>query len=310
MREAPSAPASPSFLTTSMIAALGVDKRARARLVADGSLIRVCKGRYLPPDPPAGEFDALRRLLAKAGPDACACRATAARLWALDGFPTVFPLTVRTPFGSGMRDGGMIRTRHVPDATVINGIALTSPADTLIDLGASLLALPRWPGDHLPIAPTERVERALESALRHGLTDLDTIATTIDASSSRRPGRSTIARVIGARAARVAATESYLETRTVQVLRRGGLPSPRRQVEIRDESGRLIARVDLLIGHVAIQTDGREFHSDREVFERDRRQWSELAHLVIACSCSRTTRSNDSPSTSWRPLAARCARPA
>lgn len=281
MREVSPAPASPSFLTTSMIEDLGVGKRARARLVADGSLIRVCKGRYLPPGP-TGELDALRRLFAKAGPDACACRGTAAHLWGLDGFPTMLPLTVRTPLDSGMRGGGLIRTRHIPQVTSRQGIALTSPADTLIDIGASLQALQRWPGDRFPITAAERVELALESALRLGLTDIEAMKDAIDASSSHRPGRSGAEKLVHNRPDGLVATDSHLETRAVQLLRRGGLPSPMRQVEVRDGSGHHVARIDLLIGRVVIQTDGRAFHSDREIFERDRRQWSELAALGYA----------------------------
>ena len=275
MREVLPAFASPSFLSTSAIATAGITKRQRAEAVSGGGLIRVCKGRFLPP----GDDDALRRLIASAGPGAAACRETAASLWGMDGYPHALPLTVRMPMASGMRGRGLIRTRHTPELLQLNGHPVTGVADTLVDIGASTSPLLRWIGDQEPIRTLDRVELALEGALRDGLVTFEEIGRVLDVSTRRRPGRGSIEAVLARRPVGAAHTESYLETRAVQRLRDGGLPTPRRQVPIHDAHGREIARVDLLLGRVVIALDSVRHHTDRATFERDRRQWSELGAL-------------------------------
>lgn len=46
----------------------------------------------------------------------------------------------------------------------------------------------------------------------------------------------------------------------MQVLRNGGVPTPQRQVELRDAGGRFMARVDLLLGRLVIECDGYLTH--------------------------------------------------
>ena len=60
------------------------------------------------------------------------------------------------------------------------------------------------------------------------------------------------------------ATDSPLETRFLQLLRRSRLPAPRRQYEIHDE-GTFIARVDFAYPEIrlAVEVDGYRFHSSR-----------------------------------------------
>lgn len=55
----------------------------------------------------------------------------------------------------------------------------------------------------------------------------------------------------------------------VQLLRAHNLPAPQRQVELFDRSG-LIGRVDLLVGHLVIELDGRAHHDNDPAFHRDR----------------------------------------
>jgi hypothetical protein len=76
------------------------------------------------------------------------------------------------------------------------------------------------------------------------------------------------------------ATESYLETRGIQVLRSAGLPTGPRQVEVRDD-GAYVGRVDLLLGErVVVEFDGRAFHDlDPATFSGDRRRWTKLEEL-------------------------------
>lgn len=180
---------------------------------------------------------------------------------------------------AGIRRPGLIRTRHTPEVVQLNGRPVTAVADTLVDIGACSAPLQRWPGDRSPIGKLDRVELALESALRLGLVSLDELASVLDRSTRQRPGRAVLEAVLRRRPPGAPCTESYLETRAVQRMRDAELPSPRRQVVLRDSFGRDIARVDLLLGRIVIALDSVAHHADRTAFERDRRQWSELGSM-------------------------------
>ena len=54
----------------------------------------------------------------------------------------------------------------------------------------------------------------------------------------------------------------------IQVLRQAGVQEPERQVEIRDERGAFVARVDLLADHVVIECEGWLHHHTPQEQER------------------------------------------
>jgi hypothetical protein len=118
--------------------------------------------------------------------------------------------------------------------------------------------------------PLELLEMAVESALRLRLTTLDAL----DDASSRGADRGDrmLQAVLDLRGHQPP-TESILETRTLQLMRRNAITNVDRQVELRHE-GKWIARVDFLVNdELVVQSDGRGFHSDPSSFENDRRQW-------------------------------------
>jgi very-short-patch-repair endonuclease len=90
-------------------------------------------------------------------------------------------------------------------------------------------------------------EQALESALRKGLVKVADLEVALPEMARRRtPGVGRIRRVLALRPRGAPPTESLLETLMVQLVRRvPTLPEPRRQLEIFDEHGRFVARVDL-----------------------------------------------------------------
>lgn len=96
----------------------------------------------------------------------------------------------------------------------------------------------------------------------------------ISQANQARPGRATLAAVLQQRPAGAPATESYLETRCVQVLRRPGLPEFDRQVELSDDGGP-IGRVDLFCRGVVLELVGARWHLDH--FDRDHRRYARLA---------------------------------
>ena len=73
------------------------------------------------------------------------------------------------------------------------------------------------------------------------------------------------------------ATDSYLETRFLQFLRRHGFPKPDRQRRIYGEDG-LIARVDFIYEdfNLIIEVDSRTHHTRQLDWERDLRRRNAL----------------------------------
>lgn len=144
------------------------------------------------------------------------------------------------------------------DVTIVGEVPVTTPARTLFDLSG--------------IYRTGFVELALENALRRGLVTLPALDTTVRRLSRRgRPGGPILRQLIAVRGVDHGATESEMETRLVQILRRSGLPEPLRQFEVWSGSG-FVARVDLAYPdeRVAVEYDSDEFHTGRVAVRRDR----------------------------------------
>lgn len=152
------------------------------------------------------------------------------------------------------------------DLTVVKGIAVTTPARTLFDLGG--------------VCREGLVELALENALRRGLTTETALGETVTRLSRRgRPGGPTLRKLLDLRDPAYRPTESEMETRLLQALRANGLPQPVTQHEVWQGSA-FIARVDLAYPdhRIAIEYDSDEFHSGRSATRRDR----DRRHRLIA----------------------------
>jgi hypothetical protein len=122
------------------------------------------------------------------------------------------------------------------------------------------------------ITSVDRVELAVEHALRKGIT-----------LGSRRGGRTSgdaLLSEVVARRGDEPATESYAETRAVQLFRSWGI-TPWRQIPVR-QNGRIVFRADFMLpfeptgrpdlirpSHgLLVEVDGREFHENE--FEHDK----------------------------------------
>ena len=150
------------------------------------------------------------------------------------------------------------------DVTVVDRIAVTTVARTLFDLGG--------------IYRKGMVELALENALRRGLvTEVELVLTVKRLSRSGRSGGPILRELLAARAPKQRPTESEVETRLLQAIRRHGLPAPIAQHEVWD-GFRKLGRVDFAYpdARVAIEYDSDEFHSGRAPTRRDRARRHEL----------------------------------
>ena len=263
------------FASKADLMSAGITKHRRNQLLRSGELVRVRAGRFV-----AGASDEdpwrarLRQLLVRAGPTAVLSRTTAAALWRLDGFEDRRELHANVARNATARgDATIHRVRDFHDIRTIDGLPVTGPSATLLELGAALSARPRFRGDADPLTPEDLVELALESALREQLADLDELGSLVRNTAPQHLGRRVLAAVLGRRPIGAPCTESHLETRVVQVLRDGGLPPLDRQVWVDDAEGARIGRVDFVIGRVVIEADGEEYHPD---FQLDRERWVRL----------------------------------
>ena len=153
------------------------------------------------------------------------------------------------------------------DVTCVDAIPVTTVERTLLDLGA--------------VRPPAVVEAAVEAALRRDLTTLDALEETLRRLGRRgRNGVGVLRAILAARTVDRALTESEMELRLLQVLRRNLLPEPVTQFEIwRD--GRLVARVDAAFveWRIALEYESFTHHTGKAALVRDSARRNE----IVAC---------------------------
>lgn len=160
-----------------------------------------------------------------------------------------------------------IKDLHPELATEREGLTLTDPVRTIVDLGL--------------VVPTVLVA----AALRRGISGR--LVTLKDARHIRellgrqgRNGTGILGEVIDVHVLDGEKSESELESRLLDLRRRFDLPMLTVQHEVW-ACGRCIARVDAAYPalKLAIEVDGFEFHSTPEAFQRDRTRQNELVAL-------------------------------
>jgi hypothetical protein len=190
------------------------------------------------------------------GPGAVLSHASAAALWELRPSAAAYvDVTIRRT-GRLTRPGIRIhrpRTSPPGERTVHDGIAVTTPARTILDMAAQL-------------SPT-RLNRLLDQAEILELTDYPSL----DAIARAHPGHHGAAklhRAVASHCAGTTVTKRELEIRFLELCRTHGLPAP---LVNEDVAG---LEVDFHFPHVrlAIETDGWAFHKTRHAFENDRRR--------------------------------------
>jgi hypothetical protein len=165
------------------------------------------------------------------------------------------------------------RRRHAPgvvwhesrwldqrDCAAVNGIPVTKPTRTIIDLGV--------------VCEVDAVTAALDDALRRNMTSVARVQHELDAFGPGRLGSDVAQRALDRRRPGDRLPESVLESAFDALVHRFGLPIPVRQHEIRDTSGALVARVDFayLDARLAIEIDSVRFHAGVAWQEDLRRQ--------------------------------------
>ncbi len=152
------------------------------------------------------------------------------------------------------------RTLHEADVALVEGVRVTSPARTLVDLASCL--------------PMADAVAAADHSVREGLLSLAALDDRVRA--TRGPG-SLKPRCLVALCD--PAAESAIESLLRVELRLGGLPLPDLQLQIPTPAG--IVRVDFgwPRARLVVEVDGFAFHSDRAAYRRDRERGNALQLL-------------------------------
>ncbi len=160
-----------------------------------------------------------------------------------------------------------IRDLHPELAMERNGLRLTDPVRTIVDLG---LVLPKWGvKDALSRGITTKLLTVVEvQALRDGL------------GRQGRNGTGVIQKVLDERLLAAAPDQSALEKRLVRLVRQRGVPVPEFEHEVW-HAGRFVARVDGAYSALmlAIEVYGFRYHSSPDAFQRDRTRQNRLVAL-------------------------------
>jgi len=247
-------------VTRAQLLELGLSARRIERRVASGRLHPVWRGVYAVGRPQLGRLGRWMAASLACGPGAVLSHGSAAALWE---FGPELPglVEVSLPPGRSSRRAGIRAHRRAAllpaDVTAREGIPVTSPVRTLIDLATQL--------------PPGRLERAVNEADKLGRVRADTLRASLDEHRGE-PGVAALRALLDPLSFRL--SDSELETSFRPIARAAGLPTPETKARVNGYE------VDFFwpeLG-IVVETDGLRYHrtasQQRRGLERDQ------AHLA------------------------------
>jgi predicted transcriptional regulator of viral defense system len=154
------------------------------------------------------------------------------------------------------------------DVVQLDGIPITQPARTVVDLGAT--------------SPAWLVESCLDNALRLELFTIWELQRFVRRVARRgRRGVGTIRPLLEARLDQRSVTESELEDLYVRVTTGYGLPEPTAQYQVINQTGQIVCRADFAYPDhkLLVELDSERYHLGRDAFHRDRAKQNETLEL-------------------------------
>jgi very-short-patch-repair endonuclease len=238
----------------------GLDRGGIRYRIAAGRLQRLWRGVY---SFGHSELTWEGRLIAAVftcGPGAVLSHRSAADRWELlNSARAAIDVTVPVSGGRAQRTGIKVhRCRRLDpqEVTELNGILVTTPARTLVDLCS--------------VVPPRLVERAYEQAEIRRLISVDAVVDAIERANGRRT--SVLRRLVAAERRTATATRSELEERFLALVRRAGLPEPAVNARLHGYEVDFLWREQRRV----VEVDGHAFHSTRQATTRDRRKDNDL----------------------------------
>jgi predicted transcriptional regulator of viral defense system len=246
------------FVTRDQALAVGLTDEAIAHRVRMGRWIRVHAGVYRIAGVPTSVRAGLVGACLAAGPGAAASHRGASAIWQLEGPDPAVEITVPRSGLKRLRDVRVHR-RYLPpaDLAVVDGLACTAAARTIIDLAA---VTSRW-----------TTETALEDALTRRLLTCAYLRRRLDAVGSQgRAGAGVIRELLADRPDRWVKAESRFERKLLRVLADHRLPRPALQYVVRLANGKK-ARLDAAYPGrlVGIEADSYRYRNRRRDWARN-----------------------------------------
>jgi hypothetical protein len=195
----------------------------------------------------------------------------AAALWGLDGIRPGWVELFAPKKQASPADWLILhRNARLPadEVRMIGPLTVTSPARTLLDLGAV-------------IRPRD-VEHALEDAIRRKLTHLAELNAILERhAASGRNGVGVLRALLEDRSPNDALLHFRFERRMLSLIKEAGLPLPERQHLVFDADEYPFAQIDLAYPEIrlGIECDSYKFHSGREAWEANLARRNKLTLL-------------------------------
>jgi very-short-patch-repair endonuclease/predicted transcriptional regulator of viral defense system len=239
---------------------LGLTPRAIEHRRSKGRLHPVWRGVYALGRPQLARRGVWMAAVLSCGPEAALSHGSAAalrRIAADEG--RVIHVSVPRPVDRD-HPGIVVHRRTTLDAADVtrhDGIPVTTPVCTLIDLAAC------W--------PVRRLEAAVNEADKLGLIDIESLRSSLD-ELRRRPGAAVLKQLLDRHT--FALTDSELERRFLPIVRRAGLPRPKTGVHVNG------FKVDFFWSDLGlvVETDGLRYH--RTPLQQARDRVRDQAHLA------------------------------
>jgi very-short-patch-repair endonuclease len=244
------------LVTAEQLRTVGVNDRTIRRWLRSGRLHRLRRGVYLVGHSVAPEGAAEMAAVLACGAGSVISHQSAARLFELRAFVRWDEAIVVTLVGRcdpGRKAG--IRVHRVlsldrRDIRVLEGIPVTAPARTLLDLAGVL--------------PFHELERSFADARARGLVRSRDLRTVIER-YPRRPGSKSLRRLLELDS-RGGPSRSEAERKMRRLVSRAELPSPQMNMRVAGVEVDFVWRKHRVI----VEVDGFAYHSGRDAYENDR----------------------------------------
>jgi very-short-patch-repair endonuclease len=247
-------------VTYEQLLASGLGPGAIKRRVAARRLQQLWRGVYAFGHQELRPEGRLTAAVLACGPGAVLSHRSAAALWELlPPWEGPVEVTVATKAGRQQRRGIRLhccRRLDPKDLTTKNGIPITTPAKTLVDLNA--------------VVRDRLLERAYEQAQVRRLLPPGAVEEALERAVGRRTRA--LRRLIAIERRTSTVTRSELEERFLALIRRGGLAEPEVNARLAGYEVDFLWRAERRV----IEVDGFAYHSTREAASRDRRKDDDL----------------------------------
>lgn len=247
------------LVTTAQLSGLGLSRASISRRLQSGALIRFLPGVHRLCAVPRCWHQRVLGVQLWAGPSSVVAGAAAAALHRLDGFPQCSSIEIATPRCLRAPAPWVVvrRPRSFPagDMTEVDRIPVMTCVRTMIDVAA--------------FSTAARLELALEDARRRNLCTPWELGSRLAAMPPNQRGRGRLLQILS-HASGTRPTDSALEVRVLQMLRRQGYPEPVRQ-EVLTDDGHFAGRVDLAYPdrRLIIEVQSHRWHSSRSAIDAD-----------------------------------------